>query len=196
MAKKPNLYAEGMKILLAGMSGFDEPTEEAELAEEKEEKVEISRDLMKLIPRSQLIVMMRSPKAYEAEIKRLNGIVENMPQMYETDGLKGRHPLSLHYFMGGCDWYIAEWDREDTFFGYAILNNDFEMSEFGYSSRSEIIGIEAALQKRGEAFGAMVLNLDLYCYDETIEAALFKKNPEYFWKYDPTYPQEDEKSDE
>jgi hypothetical protein len=190
MAKKPNLYAKGMEILLAGMSGFDEP------AEETEEKVEISRDLMKLIPRSQLIVMMKSPKTYATEIKRLNGIVENMPQLYETDGLKGRHPLSLHYFLGGCDWYITEWDREDALFGYAILNNDVEMSEWGYLSRSEILGIEAALHKRGSVFNAIVLNLDLHCDDETVEEALFKKNPEYFWKYNPTYPQEDEKSDE
>jgi hypothetical protein len=178
-----------MSLLMAGMSGFEEMAEEGK---KNEEQVEISRDLMKLIPRSQLIVMMHSPKAHAAEIKRLNGIVENMPQIYETDGLKGRHPLSLHYFLGGCDWYITEWDRDDTFFGYAILNNDVELSEWGYLSRSEILGIEAALHKQGSVFKAIVLNLDLHCYDETVEGALFKKNPEYFWKYDPTNPQEDD----
>lgn len=47
-------------------------------------------------------------------------------------------PIHLHFFIGGCDWYIAEYDGEDLFFGYAILNNDVEMAEWGYISYEEL----------------------------------------------------------
>jgi hypothetical protein len=41
-------------------------------------------------------------------------------------------------FIGGCDWYIAEYDGEDLFCGYAILNGDTEMAEWGYISFDEL----------------------------------------------------------
>jgi hypothetical protein len=143
-------------------------------------KVEIpSSDLIRLLPKSQLEVMLLTPKAFESEVKRLNAIVAKIPGLGETDNLK-RHPLSLHYFIGGCDWYIAEYSKdEDIFFGYAILNNDLHNSEWGYISRQEIISLE--IPKR-----LLMVNLDLHCQEETIEDALFKRAPEYFWKYGPS----------
>jgi hypothetical protein len=27
-----------------------------------------------------------------------------------------------HFFVGGCDWYVAEFDGEDTFWGFVNLN--------------------------------------------------------------------------
>jgi len=27
-----------------------------------------------------------------------------------------------HFFIGGCDWYVAEFDGEDTFWGFVNLN--------------------------------------------------------------------------
>ena len=42
----------------------------------------------------------------------------------------------MHFFLGGCDWYIVEWNLEDQiFFGFAILTNDLEMAEWGYVVR-------------------------------------------------------------
>jgi hypothetical protein len=121
-----------------------------------------------------------------------------MTRLYETDTdeFKGWHPLALHYFLGGCDWYITEWDREDTFFGYAILNNDLEMSEWGYISKSEIVSIEDVLRKKGGKWLAVVMNLDLHCPHTTIEEALFKRDPKYFGKYDTSHHKEEEKRDE
>ena len=46
--------------------------------------------------------------------------------------------IYLHFFIGGSDWYVAEYDGEDLFWGYAILNGDFEMSEWGYLSFEEL----------------------------------------------------------
>lgn len=48
----------------------------------------------------------------------------------------------LHYFSGGSDWYITEMDRpgieDQQFYGYAVLNNDWLMAEWGYMSIEEL----------------------------------------------------------
>jgi hypothetical protein len=62
-----------------------------------------------------------------------------IPKLYETEEIPLQDKLIyLHLFIGGCDWYIAEYDRKDLFWGFAILNNDFEMAEWGYISFSEL----------------------------------------------------------
>ena len=66
-----------------------------------------------------------------------------MPKLYETEHVPLKHKvIYLHFFIGGCDWYIAEFDGDDIFFGFAILNNDYEMSEWGYVSFSELKDIK------------------------------------------------------
>ena len=62
-----------------------------------------------------------------------------MPKLYETEHVPLKDKvIYLHFFIGGCDWYIAEFDGEDIFFGFAILNNDYEMAEWGYVSFREL----------------------------------------------------------
>ena len=62
-----------------------------------------------------------------------------IPKLYETEDIPPEEKLIyLHFFIGGSDWYIAEYDGEDTFFGYAILNGDTEMAEWGYVSFREL----------------------------------------------------------
>ena len=65
-----------------------------------------------------------------------------IPRLYETEdiNLKDKQ-IYLHFFIGGCDWYIAEYDGIDIFWGYGILNNDLEMTEWGYISLSELRNI-------------------------------------------------------
>jgi len=48
-----------------------------------------------------------------------------LPKLYETEKvpLKDK-PVYIHFFIGGCDWFIAEYDGEDLFFGYATLGDD------------------------------------------------------------------------
>jgi hypothetical protein len=142
--------------------------------------VVFSDDLVKLLPKSQYRVMAENPKAYAGEIQRMNEIVANIPRLYETDQKTALHPLSLHYFVGGCDWYIAEWDRGDRFFGYAILNGDYDNSEWGSVSVREILSLEIPRKR-------LMVNLDFHCEYQTIEEALFAKDKKYFWKYDPAY---------
>ena len=62
-----------------------------------------------------------------------------IPKLYETENTPLKEKLIyLHFFIAGCDWYVAEFDGKDTFFGFAILNNDCEMAEWGYVSFSEL----------------------------------------------------------
>lgn len=65
--------------------------------------------------------------------------LERIPKLYETESVPLKDKvISLHFFMAGCDWYIVEYDGEDLFFGYSILNNDLDCAEWGYISFSEL----------------------------------------------------------
>lgn len=67
--------------------------------------------------------------------ERLNKI----PNLYQTDNLPLKEiQIHLHFFIGGCDWFVAEYDGNDLFFGYAILNNDIDNAEWGYISFQEL----------------------------------------------------------
>ena len=75
----------------------------------------------------------------------LAGIVASMPATYETDGQGDQAIVHLHYFMGGCDWYITERDGEAgqrQAFGKANLGYG---AELGYISIAEIIAAGAEL---------------------------------------------------
>ena len=69
--------------------------------------------------------------------------LDSIPRIYETENVPLKNKLiHLHFFIGGCDWYIAEYDGDDLFFGYAILNNDLQLGEWGYISFSELVDIK------------------------------------------------------
>jgi hypothetical protein len=62
-----------------------------------------------------------------------------LPRLYETEqvGLKDKL-IYLHFFIGGSDWYAIEFDGQDTFWGFAILNGDNLNAEWGYFSLTEL----------------------------------------------------------
>ena len=65
--------------------------------------------------------------------------LERMPRLYATEKTAlGEKVIHLHFFLGGCDWYIAEYDGKDLFWGYAILNGDYQNAEWGYVSFREL----------------------------------------------------------
>jgi hypothetical protein len=66
-----------------------------------------------------------------------------LPRLYQTEEipLKDKLVYLRFSFPSGSDWWAYEFDGNDTFFGYVILNNDIEMSEAGYFSLSELIDI-------------------------------------------------------
>jgi hypothetical protein len=81
-----------------------------------------------------------------------------VPALGDTDGVDfPEKMLVMHYFVGGSDWWIAEAD-EDTgeAFGYACLNGDAEMAEWGYISLVELerirVGALSAVIERDVAW--------------------------------------------
>ena len=58
-----------------------------------------------------------------------------IPMLYATEDMPLQEKLIyLHFFIGGCDWYVAEFDGKDIFFGYVV--GDFP--ELGTFSLSEL----------------------------------------------------------
>jgi hypothetical protein len=122
-----------------------------------------------LIPCGQLRVTRLNPIAFADALERLEQQLKICPKLRATDGKK-EHPAIFHYFYGGTDMYICEYDPdEDLLFGYTILNGDLDNSEWGYTSLSEIRGIS-------------VLNIDYHFEAQSIEAALYKQYPRFFKK--------------
>jgi len=66
--------------------------------------------------------------------------LKQLPNLYATENVDPLDKLiQMHLFLGGCDWYAAEYGSADRlFFGYAILNNDLQNSEWGYFSLNEL----------------------------------------------------------
>lgn len=65
--------------------------------------------------------------------------LEKIPALYATENTPVEDKLiHMHFFIGGSDWYITEFDGKDEFFGYAILNGDTNCAEWGYISLSEL----------------------------------------------------------
>jgi hypothetical protein len=124
--------------------------------------------LAALIPSAQYAVTMARKKAFEEPLERLETQLAKCPKLGETDRMK-EHPAMFHYFYGGTDIYVCEFDGEDILFGYTILNGDLHNSEWGYTSLSEITKIP-------------MMNIDYYFEEQSIEAALYRSYPDHFKK--------------
>ncbi len=80
-------------------------------------------------------------------------LLDKILRLYETENVSKKDKLiCFHFFIGGCDWFIAEYDGDDTFFGFAILNGYYEKAEWRYISFAElksirINGIESDCEK-------------------------------------------------
>jgi hypothetical protein len=63
-----------------------------------------------------------------------------IPAFYSTEGVPLKEKMiHMHFFIGGCDWYAAEYSPEEKcFFGFAILNGDLDNAEWGYFSLEEL----------------------------------------------------------
>ena len=133
-----------------------------------EELKTIPPEVAALIPEMQLKATRENLSAFSDAILGLQARLEKCPNIGETDRLK-EHPAVFHYFCGGTDIYICEYDRKDGMFGFAILNGDLGNSEWGYFNLKELTGIT-------------LLNIDYYFEEQSIEAALYAAYPDYYPK--------------
>ena len=130
----------------------------------------ITSELQAIIPRFQLIATMEAQEETYAEaLERLKTALKLCPAIGATARSK-EHPAIFHYFFGGSDFYVCEYDPKDgLMFGYGILNGDLQNSEWGYFSV-----LEFAQSK--------YLNIDYHFPPQTIEAALYSAYPKHFKK--------------
>ena len=65
-----------------------------------------------------------------------------IPKLYETEEIPPQaKDIHLKFFIGSCTWYIAEYDGQDTFFGFCHLGNDL-FAEWGLVSFQELKDIK------------------------------------------------------
>jgi hypothetical protein len=66
--------------------------------------------------------------------------LSKLPVLYSTESVPLMEKvIHIHFFLAGCDWYVAEYDKESqNFFGFVILNNDYLMAEWGYFNFNEL----------------------------------------------------------
>ncbi len=67
-----------------------------------------------------------------------------IPALYSTEkkAVKDKK-IYMHFFMGGCDWWVAEYSpTERLFFGFACLNGDTQNAEWGYVSYDELLTLK------------------------------------------------------
>lgn len=63
------------------------------------------------------------------------------PALYGQDGLGRAAIVHAHYFIGGCDWFITEYDRAQRLaFGWACLG-DRANAELGYVNFDELASL-------------------------------------------------------
>lgn len=92
---------------------------------------------------------------YDKLLNYWEDIIARMPKTYQTEGVGLDAIAYLHYFGGGCDWWITERDMgspDDTnrgeqlqAFGLACLNGDTANMEVGYISIPELLAEGAEL---------------------------------------------------
>ena len=84
-------------------------------------------------------------------------LANKLPMLGSEDGGGTADKLiTAHFFIGGCDWYLTEYDpNDDVAFGYAILNGDLQCAEWGYISIAELRDIKVA-------GGALEVDFDLH----------------------------------
>lgn len=75
---------------------------------------------------------------YSEHINQLNRLAEAANQLKARNDNGKDTIMYLHYFYGGADWYISEWQKsDDIFFGFANLNDDIN-AEWGSVFRKEL----------------------------------------------------------
>lgn len=99
------------------------------------------KTVQQILPLNQIKYLKQADKSSEAE---LNMVLENLEKQLQEIPIRSKVPIDkaiihAHYFVGGSDWYVIDWDRKDNlFFGFVVLNGDLQNAELGYFSFAEL----------------------------------------------------------
>lgn len=112
--------------------------------------------IKKFIPPMQLTAMLEMAEGEEADhfidcFERVTAAVKSTPTDRDICECELKDiKVKLHYFFGGCDWYIGAAEKdEDYMFCFARLNGMCDCAEFGGVTLEEI-------------FSLPLVNLDLF----------------------------------
>ena len=86
-----------------------------------------------------------------------------LPKLYSTEKVPFKDKvIHMHFFLLNSDWYIAEFDGDDTFFGFVCLNGWKEFAEWGNISFSELKQLkeEVPIKIHGIESGFIPLEVD------------------------------------
>lgn len=109
-----------------------------------------SDDLKPFMGKAQLDTVREMAQGEESvwfitRMVELAALVCSMPKTYEQDGKGDQAIASLHYFTGGCDWYITEKGMEaEQLQAFGLANLGYG-GELGYISIVEILEAGAEL---------------------------------------------------
>jgi hypothetical protein len=93
----------------------------------------------------QLSVNGEEREFFTDKMIELESTIQTMPKTYETDGQGRAAKITLHYFKGGCDWWIVERDMEqEQHQAFGLVSLGYE-PELGYISLPEILKAGAEL---------------------------------------------------
>jgi len=89
-----------------------------------------------------------------------------IPRLYETEEIPLKEKqVHLHFFGADCDWYIVEFDGDDTFFGFACINGDLQNAEWGYVSFSDLkdFRMDGPIIKGKKSWKKLINQLNIDC---------------------------------
>lgn len=94
-----------------------------------------------------------------------------VPELYATEPTATRDKVVyLHYFVGGCDWWLVEYDKTEALgFGYACLG-DRAGAEWGLVSLVELEAVEVPLTGAFDGL-SIVVERDLHWQPKTAAEA-------------------------
>jgi hypothetical protein len=91
---------------------------------------------------------------FKQKLLEIRHVIETMPRTYGQDGLGEAAIVHLHYFVGGCDWWITELDVTDG------VSQAFGLASMGYEPELGYISITELIENGAE--------MDLYWSDQTL----------------------------
>lgn len=123
--------AEKVLVELEGKSAMDDKLTQARVA---------LTEIAKFIPMVQRKIILDGFKGEESDffadkVLELKGVIDDMPQSYETDGQGDKAIAHLHYFSSSADWFITEKDQQGG------VNQAFGLADLGYGGEVGYISI-------------------------------------------------------
>ena len=65
--------------------------------------------------------------------------LNELPRLNDTENIRPEDKMvHVHFQIGQCHWWAIEWDGQDTFFGFVLMNGWSHGAEFGYFTLSEL----------------------------------------------------------